>query len=536
MASIAQKIPSPSIPVVNTNGRLSPVWYEFFRDFGTSAVDQAELTLSTVSQNVLTAAILLTDFTGETLLRTKGYTAVNDGGAATWYLTGNTGVAGTTNFAAGLLYDGGGNEFKISETEIFANMLGVKGDGNTDDSSALSNALTYVATLIGSSEGAELHLAHGKQYLLDTGVVVPGWTTLQCHGSLIIYSGTGVAVTLGVSDSGLTHFPRIMDFFMHLQDKDSTGVRLRGARSAEVKGYIQGLYAPFDNTRTNVGVDVDGVDVSSFFNLIQVSCNHVHKSFYIHTSGTVNPTDTVFLNCTAFGDRTTDTTSIAYHFTGTASGQGSAIIGGNIERVNKGIYFDGNSGQVTASGVRFEVGTNTADLEFNGSGTSGCSIVGCQGLSNIVDSHPAVNKNIVTDSSGRLGSGNLGQLVNKALTLDYNGNAAFNIFTEETSTGVGKIRMQAGAGSTLYGGSLHLYANAHASLPGDVAVGLSGGAFRVNTSGIDAGTDLLKVDGDTTAANTRLLIYDNDNATLERVSVGAADSGGAGFKVLRIAN
>lgn len=46
----------------------------------------------------------------------------------------------------------------------------------------------------------------------------------------------------------------------------------------------------------------------------------------------------------------------------------------------------------------------------------------------------------------------------------------------------------------------------------------------------------LEVDGDNTAGNTRLLIYDVDNATLERVSVGAADSGGTGFKLLRIPN
>lgn len=43
-------------------------------------------------------------------------------------------------------------------------------------------------------------------------------------------------------------------------------------------------------------------------------------------------------------------------------------------------------------------------------------------------------------------------------------------------------------------------------------------------------------DEDTTAGNTRMLIYDNDNANLDRVSVGAADSGGSGFKVLRIPN
>lgn len=38
------------------------------------------------------------------------------------------------------------------------------------------------------------------------------------------------------------------------------------------------------------------------------------------------------------------------------------------------------------------------------------------------------------------------------------------------------------------------------------------------------------------AADTFLMVYDVDNATLERVTVGAANSGGAGFKLLRIPN
>ncbi len=43
-------------------------------------------------------------------------------------------------------------------------------------------------------------------------------------------------------------------------------------------------------------------------------------------------------------------------------------------------------------------------------------------------------------------------------------------------------------------------------------------------------------DNSTTARDTRFLIYDVDNGQVERVSVGVADSGGAGFKVLRIPN
>ena len=55
-------------------------------------------------------------------------------------------------------------------------------------------------------------------------------------------------------------------------------------------------------------------------------------------------------------------------------------------------------------------------------------------------------------------------------------------------------------------------------------------------TGVGTVAESLRVDASVTAGQTRLLVYDVDNATLERVTVGAAGSGGAGFKVLRIPN
>jgi len=46
----------------------------------------------------------------------------------------------------------------------------------------------------------------------------------------------------------------------------------------------------------------------------------------------------------------------------------------------------------------------------------------------------------------------------------------------------------------------------------------------------------MQLDASATAADTRMLLWDVDSAALVRVSVGADDSGGAGFKVLRIPN
>ena len=61
----------------------------------------------------------------------------------------------------------------------------------------------------------------------------------------------------------------------------------------------------------------------------------------------------------------------------------------------------------------------------------------------------------------------------------------------------------------------------------------SGGAYQFTDSG---GIDIFRMDKPGTAGQTGLQLWDADNATLERVTVGAADSGGSGYKVLRIPN
>ncbi len=68
------------------------------------------------------------------------------------------------------------------------------------------------------------------------------------------------------------------------------------------------------------------------------------------------------------------------------------------------------------------------------------------------------------------------------------------------------------------------------------AIGLRTGVQGVAGNAQQAARTGVGVQASTTAADTDLLVYDVDNATLERVTVGAADSGGVGFKVLRIPN
>jgi hypothetical protein len=88
------------------------------------------------------------------------------------------------------------------------------------------------------------------------------------------------------------------------------------------------------------------------------------------------------------------------------------------------------------------------------------------------------------------------------------------------------------------------------TISGDVVaslVNLSVNSFGLRVQGGDGGNyvasfndysaiERLRIDSPVTAGQTALLLYDVDNNTIERVTVGIADSGGVGFKVLRIPN
>jgi hypothetical protein len=69
------------------------------------------------------------------------------------------------------------------------------------------------------------------------------------------------------------------------------------------------------------------------------------------------------------------------------------------------------------------------------------------------------------------------------------------------------------------------------------AISVSRTGSVVNNLGVSAGdVEVVRFDASATSTHTRFLIYDVDRASLERVTVGANDSGGSGFRLLRIAN
>jgi hypothetical protein len=158
-----------------------------------------------------------------------------------------------------------------------------------------------------------------------------------------------------------------------------------------------------------------------------------------------------------------------------------------------------NGGYITweTSGVTIaDIGTSQQIFGAGGNDTFG---INARGARNLVFGSNNTERMRIT-SGGNVGIGT----TNPAERLSVNGNIEIQgiagttryIITNETNTGTGRLVIQAGGGSAAFGGALNLYANAHPTYSGDVAIGLSANStskFRVNSSGLDGATDLFTV-------------------------------------------
>lgn len=121
------------------------------------------------------------------------------------------------------------------------------------------------------------------------------------------------------------------------------------------------------------------------------------------------------------------------------------------------------------------------------------------------------------------------------------GNASWNSTTNSTETtssapADAKLCGTGGFGTNIAGGKLTIFGGRSTGNATPTVVALA--STTAGSTGTTPQTlrDGLRIDGNTTAGETPLLLLDIDKGTFQRVSIGASDSGGTGFKVLRVPN
>lgn len=149
------------------------------------------------------------------------------------------------------------------------------------------------------------------------------------------------------------------------------------------------------------------------------------------------------------------------------------------------------------------------------------------GLAAPVNDGDAANKAYVDAGGGSGATTALDNLAAVAINTDLTGGAGFLGLSSDPTNGA---RIELDPDGSMYfsqGGvnAIIVHAN-HTQLE----LGFTEIDFGAGSNGTGA------FDTDSTAGNTRLIVYDVDAGTLSRVSVGSVNSGGTGFKLLRVPN
>lgn len=203
-------------------------------------------------------------------------------------------------------------------------------------------------------------------------------------------------------------------------------------------------------------------------------------------------------------NNTTFTNSIAIGNGAAAFAANQLCIGSNVslEPINTVVIGHGANTQANPTGVTFRLTNASGTNNLAGNTT----IVAGLSTGNI-----ATGGNIVFQTGEPVGSGTTLQTATTRLTI-----------AQAVATFTVRVVLPAG---TLASPALR-FTDADTGLfeqaAGNVAVAVNG----VESARFSGGA----------AGETNFMLFDVDNATLERVSVGAADSGGVGFKLLRIPN
>lgn len=229
----------------------------------------------------------------------------------------------------------------------------------------------------------------------------------------------------------------------------------------------------------------------------------------------------------------------------TAGGaSGNIIIGNQCQQtLGSNCITMGSSATITCNNDCIAIG-NAVSIT-GGAGTGAVTIVGGNcGTSktrNVLIGHSLTDINTASgniaiigvgwSSTANMPSNACGFLNSSGFTTMIVGNSH-----ESATPGSLTFRLCNGLGANIAAGSLTLQAGLGTGTGASAVVNIASSIPVGAGSTLQTARTGFRMSPSTTAGQTDIMIYDVDNATLERVTVGAADSGGVGFKLLRIPN
>lgn len=215
--------------------------------------------------------------------------------------------------------------------------------------------------------------------------------------------------------------------------------------------------------------------------------------------------------------------------------QGSITLGSNQVVIGNGTTYNANNGGVL-------IGTGG---QITGGATTGqCVAIGSSVIVSKTASVVVGPSCVATSQTNSVVIGNsaAGTLQDAVQFYDQSAGHGYRTLSigngDAVATPIASllIRMTNGSGANVAAGSLTIQAGLSTGNAASAAVNLAVGVPGAAGAALQAALTGVACSHSVTAGDTLLMVYDVNGAALRRVSVGANDSGGVGFKLLRIPN
>ena len=487
----------------------------------------------------------LIELTTETGLVSSAITSMAFGSLPSVGTTGR--LRYVTNGIRGLYADPGtGAWFKVAPYSVNVKEFGAIGDGVNDDTAEIQAAIDACDT-----NGGGIVFFPTGTYLISSTISIPIEITLRGEGRIGTLINTASSIVMFEFDESLTLAS------LAFEDLTFSGHRTNTTANIHISGASNVAF-----NRCDFRSAANGILVEDSFYLSFNDCHFTdHDLFAVKfAEDAVSPVNGwSFRNCDFSTLGTTQDCHILLEGAGYGSIESCNFEGGGF--VEYGIQFGADVSNIVIRNNFIELYVGNA-IVLNSSGVAGqveiswnhiqcaqpVTIEFQNAASTTSDIDISYNRFPANFSGGvifRPGStarfrfyGNVWQETPNPPVTGYNANLfEISLNTRQHYDSKGQLEQDDQSNIIRYNGSIAVGADANVNLARSTQDFQISSAHATGTiTLLSGGTNGIRVDNSATATHTRLLVFDVDNGQLERVTVGAADSGGTGFKVLRIPN
>ena len=142
-------------------------------------------------------------------IKTLGFYSINDGGGATYFIREKTDFDVIDNGSLHNLSNGLVAELIVENNIINVKQFGAKGDGITDDTNSIKNAISFLRRIFNKRNMSTYKMLgfESGNYVVSSQISIPIYIKINVTGNVVIISNVTAGATIWINSESFTDYP-----------------------------------------------------------------------------------------------------------------------------------------------------------------------------------------------------------------------------------------------------------------------------------------------------------------------------------------